>query len=64
MAANVFGLTWAELHCNEQTTLDDFGVGILVKEEGDNYFTKEQPRSRTRGEVLRLQSAMFTTHAL
>jgi hypothetical protein len=64
MAANVFGLTWAELHCNEHTTLDDFGVGILVKEDGDNYFTKENARSRMRGEVLCLQSTMFTVNAL
>jgi hypothetical protein len=58
MAANVFGLTWAELHCNEHTTLDEFGVGILVKEESNNYFTKEDAESRTRGEVLKLQSVV------
>jgi hypothetical protein len=56
MAANVFGLTWAELHCDEHTTLDDFGMGILVKEEGDDYFAKESTQVKSKGEVLRPQA--------
>ena len=46
MASNVFGLTWAVLDCNEQTTLDDFGCGILVKDEADDdYFNSKSEAS-------------------
>jgi hypothetical protein len=34
----VFGLTCVVLNCTEHTTLDDFGNGILVEEDGDDYF--------------------------
>jgi hypothetical protein len=37
----VFGLSWALLECDEHTTLDDFGVGVLVKEERYDYFSKD-----------------------
>ncbi|KAJ4331407.1 hypothetical protein N0V87_009197 [Didymella glomerata] len=46
VATNVFGLTWAVLECNEQTTLDDFGCGILVKDEtDDDYFNSRSEAS-------------------
>ncbi|KAF1934916.1 hypothetical protein EJ02DRAFT_362647 [Clathrospora elynae] len=48
VAANVFGLTYAVLECDERTTLDDFGSGILVKEEGVDYF---DTNDRNRAEV-------------
>jgi hypothetical protein len=35
----VFGLTWAVLECSKDTTLDDFGLGILVDEDADDYFS-------------------------
>jgi hypothetical protein len=38
VASNVFGLTYAVLRCNEHTTLDDFGSGILVKNEKEDFF--------------------------
>ncbi|KAF1357429.1 hypothetical protein EJ07DRAFT_129072 [Lizonia empirigonia] len=38
IATNVFGLTCAVLECTEQTTLDDFGCGILVQNDTDDYF--------------------------
>ncbi|KAF2025165.1 hypothetical protein EK21DRAFT_77087 [Setomelanomma holmii] len=46
VANNVFGLTWALLDCNEHTTLDDFGLGILVEEEGDDYFSNKNLRMK------------------
>lgn len=49
MATNVFGLTWAVLDCNEQTTLDDFGCGILVKDETDrDYFNSKSETSNVK----------------
>lgn len=44
IASNVFGLTCAVLDCSEQTSLDDFGQGILVQEEGDDYFKNGSAR--------------------
>lgn len=41
----MFGLTCAVLNCTEHTTLDDFGSGILVGEDGDNYFTSQVDKS-------------------
>ncbi|KAI8932240.1 hypothetical protein NX059_011119 [Plenodomus lindquistii] len=38
VASNTFGLTWAILSCDQNTSLDDFGSGILVKDDGDAYF--------------------------
>lgn len=38
IAAEVFDLTCTVLECSEQTTLDDFGSGILVQEDGNDYF--------------------------
>ncbi|OAL46663.1 hypothetical protein IQ07DRAFT_137516 [Pyrenochaeta sp. DS3sAY3a] len=46
VALNVFGLTWAVLDCDEQTTLDDFGTGILVDEDADDYFSRKNARSQ------------------
>ncbi|KAL1797813.1 hypothetical protein ACET3X_004419 [Alternaria dauci] len=46
VATNIFGLTWAVLECNEDTTLDDFGSGILVKEEDSDYFGSKVERDR------------------
>ncbi|KAF3046280.1 hypothetical protein E8E11_003533 [Didymella keratinophila] len=49
VASNVFGLTWAVLDCNEQTTLDDFGCGILVKDEtDDDYFNSKSEASNAK----------------
>jgi hypothetical protein len=45
----VYGLTWAVLECDENTTLDHFGSGILVRDEGYDYF--ESKSERSRGEV-------------
>jgi hypothetical protein len=53
----VFGLTWAVLDCDENTTLDDFGSGILVREEGDDYF--ESKRERKRGEVCQFGMSSY-----
>ena len=49
VASKVLGLTWAVLDCNEHTTLDDFGSGILVKEDGEDYFGSGTVRPK--GEV-------------
>jgi len=49
VASNVFGLTWAVLDCDEQTTLDDFGCGILVKDEtDDDYFNSKSEASNVK----------------
>lgn len=49
MASNVFGLTWAVLNCKEQTTVDDFGCGILVKDEAeDDYFNSKSEASNVK----------------
>ncbi|KAJ4372590.1 hypothetical protein N0V86_007952 [Didymella sp. IMI 355093] len=49
VASNVFGVTWAVLECNEQTTLDDFGCGILVKNEtDDDYFSSKSEASNVK----------------
>ncbi|KAF1933301.1 uncharacterized protein M421DRAFT_52318 [Didymella exigua CBS 183.55] len=46
VATHVFGLTWAVLECNEQTTLDHFGCGILAKNEtSDDYFNSKSEAS-------------------
>ncbi|KAI4617652.1 uncharacterized protein J4E87_008288 [Alternaria ethzedia] len=45
-ATNVFGLTWAVLECTEHTTLDDFGSGILVRGEENDYFGSKSGRGR------------------
>lgn len=50
----MFGLTWALLECDAHTTLDDFGVGILVKEERYDYFGKND--SGLNDDVRRLCS--------
>ena len=50
VASNVFGLTWAVLDCNEHTTLDDFGSGILVKEDAEDYFGKSGGRLQSEVE--------------
>ncbi|KAF1970649.1 hypothetical protein BU23DRAFT_581979 [Bimuria novae-zelandiae CBS 107.79] len=46
VAKNVFGLTWAVLECSESTTLDEFGTGILVGGEDEDYFgsVNDNPR--------------------
>ncbi|KAF2633103.1 hypothetical protein BU25DRAFT_329629 [Macroventuria anomochaeta] len=48
VATDVFGLTWAVLECNKQTTLDDFGCGILVKDETDDYFNSKTEASNVK----------------
>jgi hypothetical protein len=48
VASNVFGLTWAVLDCNEQTTLDDFGYGILVDQDRDDCFNSKSEASNAR----------------
>ncbi|KAF9700833.1 hypothetical protein EKO04_002082 [Ascochyta lentis] len=48
IATNVFGLTWAVLECDEQTTLDDFGCGILVQDEPDDYFNSKNEATNVR----------------
>ncbi|KAH6642260.1 hypothetical protein C7974DRAFT_98312 [Boeremia exigua] len=45
IASNVFGLTWAVLECSEHTTLDDFGCGILVKDEREEHFGNKSEAS-------------------
>jgi hypothetical protein len=44
----VFGLTWTVLECDEQTTLDDFGCGILVRDETDDYFNRKTEASNVQ----------------
>ncbi|KAI4933044.1 hypothetical protein J4E85_003447 [Alternaria conjuncta] len=51
VATNTFGLTWAVLECTEHTTLDDFGSGILVRGEENDYFGNKAGRGR--GELIR-----------
>ncbi|KAJ4290554.1 hypothetical protein N0V90_010771 [Kalmusia sp. IMI 367209] len=46
VARNVFGLTWAVLECTESTTLDDFGTGILVDEDAEDYFSISNQNAR------------------
>ncbi|KAF2126675.1 hypothetical protein P153DRAFT_369340 [Dothidotthia symphoricarpi CBS 119687] len=46
VATRVFGLTCAVLNCDEHTTLDDFGRGILVEEERGDYFGERGVRAR------------------
>lgn len=36
------------LECGEQTTLDDFGCGILVKDEGEDYFNRKTEASNVQ----------------
>ncbi|KAH7371284.1 hypothetical protein BKA66DRAFT_424316 [Pyrenochaeta sp. MPI-SDFR-AT-0127] len=48
VASDVFGLTWAVLECDEQTTLDDFGSGILVTEDVDDYFSNRNDKTTGR----------------
>ncbi|KAF2658937.1 hypothetical protein K491DRAFT_702587 [Lophiostoma macrostomum CBS 122681] len=49
VATSVFGLTCSVLECSQQTTLDDFGSGILVTGDDDDYFghSNEATRSDT-----------------
>jgi hypothetical protein len=49
VAGDVFGLTCAVLDCSEHTTLDDFGTGILVGEDGNDYFNNKPVK--TGGDV-------------
>lgn len=37
----MLGLSSAVLTCTEHTTLDDFGSGILVGEDEDDYFSSK-----------------------
>jgi MoxR-like ATPase len=46
VASQVFGLTSAVLSCAEETTLDEFGNGILAKEDGQDYFHAKDTKSR------------------
>ncbi|KAF2004323.1 hypothetical protein P154DRAFT_572363 [Amniculicola lignicola CBS 123094] len=50
IAAGLFGLSSAVLECSESTTLDEFGLGILVKEkdEEDDYFSGRSGKGRER----------------
>lgn len=48
IASNVFGLTWTVLDCDEHTTLDDFGSGILIREESDDF--KDSKNEKKQGE--------------
>ncbi|KAF2706010.1 hypothetical protein K504DRAFT_387494 [Pleomassaria siparia CBS 279.74] len=41
IASDVFGLTCSVLECSENTTLDDFGNGILVNDEGNDSLASE-----------------------
>ncbi|KAF1957930.1 hypothetical protein CC80DRAFT_515406 [Byssothecium circinans] len=47
IASNVFGLTSAVLDCSEATTLDDFGTGILVNHEEDDYFSSKKSAAKS-----------------
>jgi hypothetical protein len=42
----VFGLTSAVLNCTDQTTLDDFGSGILVGEDDGDYFSGKYAKAK------------------
>lgn len=43
----MLGLTWAVLGCNESTTLDDFGTGILVEDGVEDYFNIAEQDERS-----------------
>ncbi|KAF1921295.1 hypothetical protein BDU57DRAFT_435431 [Ampelomyces quisqualis] len=47
IAQKVFGLTCAVLNCTEHTTLDDFGSGILVGDDGDDYFSSRTTKANS-----------------
>ncbi|KAH9877688.1 hypothetical protein J1614_002905 [Plenodomus biglobosus] len=51
VASNTFGLTWATLSCDQHTSLDDFGGGILVQDEGD---THSKNRERDSNQISSL----------
>jgi hypothetical protein len=42
----VFGLNCAVLPCTADTTLDDFGNGILVEENEDDYFSNNLMKAK------------------
>lgn len=44
------------LNCDEQTTLDDFGSGILVKEESEDYFNNNT--NKLKNEVSWIDSIL------
>ncbi|KAL6703554.1 hypothetical protein ACN47E_009579 [Coniothyrium glycines] len=46
VASNVFGLSWAVLDCDKHMTLDDFGTGILVIEDNQDYFNVNTDKLR------------------
>ncbi|KAF2734512.1 hypothetical protein EJ04DRAFT_493463 [Polyplosphaeria fusca] len=46
VASEVFGLTCQSLECSNSTTLDDFGSGILVKDDGSDYFSSKNGKLR------------------
>jgi hypothetical protein len=48
-------LTWAVLECTEHTSLNNFGSGILVEEDRDDYFNDWFLRAK--GEVHFLSEA-------
>ncbi|KAF2873499.1 hypothetical protein BDV95DRAFT_517307 [Massariosphaeria phaeospora] len=47
VASDVFGLSSTVLDCTANTTVDDFGSGILVKDEGDGYFNSRNGKVRS-----------------
>ena len=47
--SDIFGLTCSVLECSENTTLDDFGNGILVDDDGEGYFGSKD--GKLKGEV-------------
>ncbi|KAF2468876.1 uncharacterized protein BDR25DRAFT_53793 [Lindgomyces ingoldianus] len=46
IASHVFGLKCSVLDCSEQTSLDDFGHGILVEEDGEGYFNSRYGKTK------------------
>ncbi|KAF2790665.1 hypothetical protein K505DRAFT_310996 [Melanomma pulvis-pyrius CBS 109.77] len=50
IASDIFGLTCSVLDCSVDTTLDDFGNGILVKDDGDDYFASSN--GKLKGEFF------------
>ncbi|KAF2762705.1 hypothetical protein EJ05DRAFT_491055 [Pseudovirgaria hyperparasitica] len=46
ISTGIFGLSCSTLECHKQTTVDDFGNGLLETESSDSYFTASKESTR------------------
>lgn len=51
------------LECSENTTLDDFGNGILVNDDGDGYFGSMDGRLKGEVRISRPLQHVYTSFA-